>query len=183
MKKSYLIGALAASFLLVSATQAASIPIPGYILLEEIAVPADGSSVFSTTVLANGETYKLQASGTHDIALGRFADAEYFLPSSGPLDFCVSGGCDYGIKINDPIVSGGRNTPFWGPSNASNIYEIDFVGLGAAIGINFHDDAPSDNVAGDLTLAVFAPVPIPSAVWLFGSGLVGLVGIARRNKV
>mgnify|MGYP000622033934 CR=1 FL=1 len=27
-----------------------------------------------------------------------------------------------------------------------------------------------------------APVPVPAAVWLFGSGLLGLVGIARRKK-
>jgi len=27
-----------------------------------------------------------------------------------------------------------------------------------------------------------AVVPVPAAVWLFGSGLLGLVGIARRNK-
>jgi hypothetical protein len=27
-----------------------------------------------------------------------------------------------------------------------------------------------------------APVPVPPAVWLFGSGLLGLVGIARRKK-
>ena len=27
------------------------------------------------------------------------------------------------------------------------------------------------------------PVPIPPAVWLFGSGLIGLVGIARRKKI
>jgi hypothetical protein len=26
------------------------------------------------------------------------------------------------------------------------------------------------------------PVPIPAAVWLFGSGLLGLVGVARRKK-
>ena len=25
-------------------------------------------------------------------------------------------------------------------------------------------------------------VPVPAAVWLFGSGLIGLVGIARRKK-
>lgn len=25
-------------------------------------------------------------------------------------------------------------------------------------------------------------VPIPAAVWLFGSGLIGLVGVARRKK-
>ena len=27
-----------------------------------------------------------------------------------------------------------------------------------------------------------APVPIPAAIWLFGSGLVGLVGVARRKN-
>lgn len=28
----------------------------------------------------------------------------------------------------------------------------------------------------------FAPVPLPAAVWLFGSGLLGLGGLARRRK-
>jgi len=36
---------------------------------------------------------------------------------------------------------------------------------------------------GTLTVTyTFDPVPIPSAVWLFGSGLIGLIGIARRKK-
>jgi hypothetical protein len=33
-----------------------------------------------------------------------------------------------------------------------------------------------------LMWADFRPVPVPAAVWLFGSGLVGLVGVARRKK-
>lgn len=28
-----------------------------------------------------------------------------------------------------------------------------------------------------------SPVPVPAAVWLFGSGLIGLIGVARRKKV
>lgn len=35
------------------------------------------------------------------------------------------------------------------------------------------------DVTGTITPA---PVPIPAAVWLFGSGLLGLVGIARRKR-
>jgi hypothetical protein len=40
----------------------------------------------------------------------------------------------------------------------------------------------SGATADSLTLNVGA-VPVPAAVWLFGSGLLGLVGMARRKKV
>jgi hypothetical protein len=33
----------------------------------------------------------------------------------------------------------------------------------------------------DVNLTV-TPIPVPAAVWLFGSGLIGLVGVARRRK-
>jgi hypothetical protein len=32
------------------------------------------------------------------------------------------------------------------------------------------------------SFAQFTVVPVPAAVWLFGSGLLGLVGIARRKE-
>ena len=32
------------------------------------------------------------------------------------------------------------------------------------------------------SFASFTVVPVPAAVWLFGSGLLGLVGIVRRKK-
>ena len=42
------------------------------------------------------------------------------------------------------------------------------------------DTANLDN-RGGMSLSVNA-VPIPAAVWLFGSGLIGLIGVARRKK-
>jgi hypothetical protein len=60
---------------------------------------------------------------------------------------------------------------------------VDYVG---GLNISFMTTAnmgvafTSDQVlSGDV---VNQPVPIPPALWLFGSGLLGLVGIARRKK-
>ena len=30
--------------------------------------------------------------------------------------------------------------------------------------------------------AIASPVPVPAAVWLFGSGLLGMIGVARRRR-
>ena len=38
-----------------------------------------------------------------------------------------------------------------------------------------------DGFYATMTLTEISSVPIPSTVWLFGSGLIGLVGIARRK--
>ena len=50
----------------------------------------------------------------------------------------------------------------------------------------FYGDGNSAQLTFDLsgsTLVVdVQPIPVPAAVWLFGSGLIGLVGLARRKK-
>lgn len=38
------------------------------------------------------------------------------------------------------------------------------------------------DITGEIHGVDLAPVPVPAAVWLFGSGLIGLAGIARRRK-
>lgn len=38
------------------------------------------------------------------------------------------------------------------------------------------------NIADLSNVRAFSVVPVPAAVWLFGSGLIGLIGIARRKK-
>lgn len=49
--------------------------------------------------------------------------------------------------------------------------------IGAAWGTSFDGTQYSE-----LFNVTISKVPVPAAVWLFGSGLIGLVGIARRRK-
>jgi hypothetical protein len=40
-----------------------------------------------------------------------------------------------------------------------------------------------DTFSWSLTGDVVSAVPVPAAVWLFGSGLIGLAGVARRKRI
>lgn len=73
-----------------------------------------------------------------------------------------------------------------------SVYDADFCPF-VATGIAFSGTAKSVSFAGvadqivfdDVTFGSETPgpvIPIPAAVWLFGSGLIGLVGMARRKK-
>jgi hypothetical protein len=42
-------------------------------------------------------------------------------------------------------------------------------------------DASAEQVGVDMANEFISSVPVPAAVWLFASGLVGLIGIARRK--
>ena len=43
-------------------------------------------------------------------------------------------------------------------------------------------NANFDMTSVTVTAVTAPPIPVPAAVWLFGSGLIGLVGVARRRK-
>lgn len=58
----------------------------------------------------------------------------------------------------------------------------DHPGGGALITLSNSADNYKLTTGGDVG-GMFYVVPVPAAVWLFGSGLIGLLGIARRNKV
>lgn len=87
-------------------------------------------------------------------------------------------------------------------ADASNPEPLWGVGPGESLGITYtlqgtqtYDDVIGELTTGELRIGIhvkaFAngesesfvnnPVPVPAAVWLFGSGLLGLVGFARKR--
>ena len=80
-----------------------------------------------------------------------------------------------------PLTLTGSNNFILGLNDGSGwISDSAIVSLGAnAYSVTF---ATGANVI-EVDVQVVPAVPVPAAVWLFGSGLIGLVGIARRKAL
>jgi len=85
-------------------------------------------------------------------------------------------GSNAGIQVDIVANSGGSITsPMIGSATITEPQEVDL--LAELWYINIHSTAfPGGEIRGQVV------VPIPAAVWLFGSGLLGLIAISRRKK-
>jgi len=86
-------------------------------------------------------------------------------------------GINAGVQVDIVANSGGSiASPMVGSATITNPQVADL--LGGLWYINIHSDLfPAGEIRGQVNV-----VPIPAAIWLFGSGLLGLIGIARRKK-
>ena len=57
------------------------------------------------------------------------------------------------------------------------------AGVGTLTGDNIYNVTFANITGAELVIDIAAvpAIPVPAAVWLFGSGLIGLVGVARRR--
>jgi hypothetical protein len=81
----------------------------------------------------------------------------------------------FGSPVDDRATAIGSSIALYGLTGNNTTGTVESYILGSA--------KLSSN--GTLTLtgnSTTAPVPLPAAVWLFGSGLMGLVGVSRRRK-
>jgi len=72
----------------------------------------------------------------------------------------------------------------WGSYSVSLYIDTSWEGKTLEFGVKSAatDYAMSGVYYDNLSLSGTPAVPVPAAVWLFGSGLLGLVGVARRRK-
>ncbi len=92
------------------------------------------------------------------------------------LGFAPNLGDMFTIVANDGIDL--VTATFFGLLEGGTVNEI-FGGNTFTFGITYAGGTGNDII---LNVASVAPVPIPAAVWLFGSGLLGLAGVARSRK-
>ena len=96
-----------------------------------------------------------------DIITFSISGDDFYVQSNGPLAGFLILNQDY--QSNDPISF------VWTVTNSTTIDELNF-GTITTFGNN------------TILLTNGTIVPIPAAIWLFGTGLLGLIVIARRKK-
>ena len=97
--------------------------------------------------------------------------------------FCYHGDCvntSVAYYGNDPDADAGINRAL---VRDDSIYPSGYESAGF---VELRDDGLFKNndinaTAGVALVREFSPVPVPAAAWLFGSGLLGLIGVARRK--
>ena len=78
----------------------------------------------------------------------------------------------HGFELNTGLGFAGIGTD---PINATSRQLMGFLGSGDPFTVSF-----TQGVSGQISL-VSSVVPIPGTLWLFGSGLLGFIGVARRK--
>lgn len=96
----------------------------------------------------------------------------------GKFEFQLSGNGDSRTELLNFSITGVAGDTINSYALGSNLNPAAAEFFAAHIaGFDMTDGVTSAQFAGS------SPVPVPAAVWLFGSGLIGLVGLARRKKV
>jgi hypothetical protein len=128
------------------------------------------------TLLLNGTTVVTGFTNTTNGSTTTFNgsySAGTFTPTGGSM--LVTSCVDNGGAVNGCTFAGtGTVTNFITTSGSVNL---------SSGSINITATATGANVATTYTLSDgVAAVPVPAAAWLFGSGLLGLAGTARRRR-
>ena len=109
------------------------------------------------------------------VTLGNFG----FCAPDDPL-FCVDPQPDFSFRVNTGPFFDVQFYAYWSDTELSSINALEFFFNG---GVQDFDQKVFEDYAWAVRSGdVPAVVPVPAAVWLFSTGLIGLLGIGFRNR-
>jgi hypothetical protein len=144
------------------------------------------------TMLIGDETYPnafgLTAGETIE-ATGFFtADLGTVGSETGTVSFHAGSGNTLSIDLNGYIITAADDTRGVGSPSLTflngGLTDFNYLKTTAHAfnsSFGFFDNLADESMLGEWTSSTLTVVPVPAAVWLLGSGLLGLVGIARRK--
>ena len=110
----------------------------------------------------------------------------YQFNTLGATNVVASFGVDNGIFawLDGTYLGGARSAG--GVTPGEHVFNVGDLTAGTHfLQLLLEDHGQANGYAVEITADTFIPgppVPIPAALWLFGSGLLGLIGVARRKK-
>jgi hypothetical protein len=178
-----LVGAVAGVLLPLSIASAA--PIDGTVELSGAFVPVDGSNIATSLDLATGidfTTDGVVVGSSGDLisltfgTLATMTDFQFAPLNPNPVTVWSAGGFSFSM---DSITVVDQNAT-----------SLELEGSGVLQGGGLDDTAGVWRLTGQTTTGVTfswsssnaSAVPVPAALWLFGSGLLGMAGIVRRQQ-
>lgn len=120
-----------------------------------------GPSAANTDILLGVDAFKAGGDGLYDILFD-------LPPSPGQQAARFNAGEDLVYTITGAGLT----------ASSFNVFATPDGGFGPYLSVARFQDTGFDQEGSDWVGAV----PVPAAVWLFGSGLLGLVGVARRKR-
>lgn len=160
----------------------------GYFNSSAYGVSADGSVVVGLSNSANGDqAFRWTQSGGM-VGLGD-------LPGGGFSSYAKGVSADGAVVVGDSWDASGREAFRWTQSGGMQSVADWLAAAGVAVPVGWSlDYATGISADGSVIVgygihdgvleawrAQVSAVPVPAAVWLFGSGLLGLIGVARRK--
>jgi len=145
-----------------------------------------GATQTFTVVTSIGISPSFSSSIISGSVAGSFADT----PGGGAGSVTDSGSPVYTALIDGAVTSntllsslnlspGDGLSAVIGPANFGPVPDGP---VNSSIGIQIKFDLTAGDRVSFTSNFVASPIPLPATVWLFGSGLLGLVGIAKRKK-
>ncbi|GMR01437.1 MAG: hypothetical protein BMS9Abin19_0821 [Gammaproteobacteria bacterium] len=123
-----------------------------------------------------GNVYQIDSTGTRSILIDNVVGTGIALDASGNIFISTPNRSDLPL-LNNSIY-------MFNPSDLLNPLRI--ASFDSTVGELTFDDAGNlytiDNV-DNRSIIKLSAVPVPAATWLFGSGLIGLIGFARRKSI